>query len=184
MNIRAIAIVCLLSAGVVFLAQEPPAGDSGGGGHQRRGVPELMAENFYSPELIMQNQKALNLTADQQTAIKAEMQKTMVKFTDLQWQQSAAGEALEALIKQEHVDEKQAQAQLDKLLAIENEVKRLHFGMLVRVKNILTSAQQKQLKGLQMQDRPEGGPPRDRRLPGGGPDDGQQGGRPRPRPSG
>ena len=101
----------------------------------------------------MQNQRALNLTADQQTAIRSEMQKTMAKFTDLQWQQSAEGETLDGLLKQERVDEKAALAQLDKLLAIEGDVKRLHFGTMVRVKNLLTTEQQAQLRGLKKQAR-------------------------------
>ena len=102
----------------------------------------------------MQNQKALNLTTEQQTAIREEMQKTMAKFTDLQWQQSAESEALDGLLKQERVDEKLAVAQLDKLLAIESEVKRLHFGTMVRMKNILTTDQKTQLRELKKQSRP------------------------------
>ncbi|MEI8063386.1 MAG: hypothetical protein WCH84_04915 [Verrucomicrobiota bacterium] len=152
MNIKAYAVTCLLAiASIASWAQQPAPG---GPGSQRRGAPDLMAENFFPPELIMQNQKALNLTADQQTAIRAEMQKTMAKFTDLQWQQSAEGEALETLLKQERVDEKQALAQLDKLLAIEGDVKRLHFGTMVRVKNLLTTEQQAQLRELKKQGRP------------------------------
>ena len=149
MNIKVYTLTCLLAAtGTVSWAQQPVPGT------QRRGAPDLMADNFFPPELIMQNQKALNLTADQQTAIRAEMQKTMAKFTDLQWQQSAEGEALEALLKQERVDEKQALSQLDKLLAIESDVKRLHFGTMVRVKNLLTTEQQTQLRELKKQGQP------------------------------
>lgn len=181
MNVRAITLACLLAIGAACLAQEPPGGDSGGAGKGRRNAPELMADNFFAPELIMQNQKALSLTAEQQAAIKAEMQKTMARFTDLQWQQSAAGEALDELIRKERVDEKAAQAQMDKLLAIEDDVKRLHFGMLVRVKNLLTPEQQQKLREMKAQERP-GGPPRDHRP--GGPGDAPQEGRPRPQPAG
>ena len=155
MNVRTYVVTCLLAlAGPMSWAQQPAPGGAGGASGQHRGAPDLMAENFFPPELIMQNQKALNLTTDQQTAIRAEMQKTMAKFTDLQWQQSAEGEALEALLKQERVDEKAALAQLDKLLTIEGEVKRLHFGTMVRVKNLLTTEQQAQLRELKKQGRP------------------------------
>ena len=96
----------------------------------------------------MQHQNAIGLTADQRTSIRAEMQKMMAEFTDLQWQQSAETEALETLAKQDRPDEKQVLAQLDKLLNIENQIKRLHTGMLVRIKNLLTSEQQAQLQEL------------------------------------
>ena len=155
MNIKVSLLTGLLvAASVVSWAQQPGPGGSGGPAPQHRGAPDLMAENFFPPELIMQNQKALNLTTDQQAAIRTEMQKLMTKFTDLQWQQSAESEALEGLLKQERVDDKQALAQLDKLLTIENEVKRLHFGTMVRVKNILTTEQQAQLRELKKPNRP------------------------------
>jgi len=152
MKIKTYTLTCwLVAVNIAGWAQQP---GPGGPGTQHRGAPDLMAENFFPPELIMQNQKALNLTADQQTAIRAEMQKLMAKFTDLQWQQSAESEALAGLLKQERIDETPALAQLDKLLAIENDVKRLHFGTMVRVKNILTTEQQTQLRELKKQNRP------------------------------
>jgi len=128
---------------------------------QRRGGPDVMAENLFPPELVMQNQKTLALTDDQTKAIQEEMQKMMAKFTDLQWQQSAEGEALTALLKQDKPDEKQILAQFDKLLGIENEVKKLHFGSMVRIKNLLTSEQQAQLRQIKKQARPPM-PPRER----------------------
>ena len=165
MNVKAYVVTgWLVIASIASRAQQPGpngAGGPGGPSAQHRGAPEMMAENFFPPELIMQNQKALNLTPDQQTAIRTEMQKTMAKFTDLQWQESAEGEALQALLKSERVDEKQALAQLDKLLAVEGDVKRLHFGTMVRVKNLLTTEQQAQLRELKKSSRPAAAP-RDR----------------------
>ena len=176
MNVKIVTLTCLLAiASTASWAQQP---GPGGPSQQRRGAPDLMAENFFPPELIMQNQKALNLTADQQAAIRAEMQKTMAKFTDLQWQQSAEGETLDGLLKQERVDEKAALAQLDKLLAIEGDVKRLHFGTMVRVKNLLTTEQQSQLRELKKQARPTVAAAHDRSPISGGA--GGQGDRQRP----
>jgi Spy/CpxP family protein refolding chaperone len=116
--------------------------------------PDLKEENLFAPELIMQHQKALGLTEEQQTGIRGEMQKVMPRFTDLQWQQSAEAEAMVALLKQERPDEKEVLAQLDKLLKVENEIKRLHTGLLVRLKNTLTSQQQAQLRGHPLPTQP------------------------------
>ena len=180
MNVKTYALICLLTmASTANWAQLPPPGGPGSSAPQRHNAPDLMAENFFPPELIMQNQKALNLTAEQQTAIRTEMQQAMAKFTDLQWQQSAESEALETMLKQERVDEKLALAQLDKLLAIESNVKRLHFSTVVRVKNILTTEQQSQLRELKKQRQPAA-PARDRAA--GNPSEGGQGERQRPAP--
>ncbi len=109
---------------------------------------DVMTENFFPPELVMRHQKELGLTADQQTAIRAEMQKTAAKLADLQWQQSAEDETMQALLKQEHPDEGEILAQLDKVMAVENDLRRAQVGNLVRLKNILTPEQQAKLTEL------------------------------------
>ena len=150
-------LICAALIAVSSLAwaqQGPPQGDP-------------MGDHFFPPELIMQNQKSLGLTADQQSAIRAEMQKTMGKFTDLQWQQSAEAEALGELMKQDKPDEKAVLAQFDKLLSIESEVKRLHVGTMVRMKNILTAEQLTKLRDLKRQmRRPSMGGPGGNMPPG------------------
>ena len=85
------------------------------------------------------------------------MQKSMARFTDLQWQQSAEAEAMGTLLKQEPTDEGKAVAQLDKLLNIENEIKRLHMSVMIKVKNLLKADQQAKLRELRRPSRPEGG---------------------------
>jgi|WetSurMetagenome_2_1015567.scaffolds.fasta_scaffold27963_4 Spy/CpxP family protein refolding chaperone len=177
MGIKRYALFILMIAVTTASVAQGLGGGGQGGGHKRRGAPELMAENLFSPDLVMQNQKALNLTESQQSAIRAEMQKTMATFTDLKWQESAASEALDAALKVERPDEKQALALFDKVLAAEDAVKRLQFGMLVRVKNLLTPQQQTLLKELKEQEGPDD-PPRERGQGGAG--GASKGGRPNP----
>ena len=142
-------------------------------GHQHPGGRpggDMMGENFFPPDMVMRNQKAINLTADQQKAIKADMQKSMSRFTELQWQQSAEEETMAGLMKQDHPDEKKVLTQLDKLLDIENEIKRLHLTSMIRIKNILTPEQQNKLREMKKQDRPpmqQGPPPQQPRSEGG-----------------
>lgn len=115
---------------------------------------ELMERNFFEPELIMRNQKAIGLTGEQLKSIREEVVKIMPRFTELRWQQSDESEALIALFNQERPDEKQVLAQLEKLLGIENEIKRLRAGLLVRVRNELTPEQQAQLRAIKNKANP------------------------------
>lgn len=124
----------------------------------------VMEELFFPPDLVMRNQQAIGLRDEQQGALRAEMQKSVARFTDLQWQQSAQTETLEALCGKQPVDEKAVVAQFDKLLALETEIKRLHFTSLVRVKNLLTLEQQARLRELNRQGRPR---PNGPQRPGG-----------------
>jgi Spy/CpxP family protein refolding chaperone len=65
-------------------------------------------------------------------------------------------------MKSTSVNEQQALAQLDKVLDIEREIKRLHIGLAVRLKNRLTPEQQEQLHNMRMDPPPgrPGGPDR------------------------
>ena len=108
--------------------------------------PDPFAGNLFPPELIMQHQQTLGLSEEQKNFLKAELRKTQTRLTELQWDLQEEFEKLAALIKQDQVDEPQTLTQLDKVLSLEREIKRLHIGLLVRVKNKLTPEQQGRLR--------------------------------------
>ncbi len=131
-----------------------------------------MWNHLFPPELVMSNQKAVGLTPQQQESIQAELKKAQARFFDLMWRLHAEGETMDLLLRQESVNEEQALEQLDKLMKIENEIKRTHFPLLVRIKNILTPEQRAQLDTIKKQSpRHRQGPPRrpEGPLPPGGP---------------
>lgn len=132
--------------GIAFLsfgastAQQPPQSDP-------------FASNLFSSELIMQHQRALGLSEEQKNFVKTELQKAQIRLTELQWNLQEEVEKLSASVKQDQVDEAQALAQLDKVLAIEREIKRTHVGLLVRIKNKLTPEQQSRLREIATKSR-------------------------------
>lgn len=135
-------------------SQMPPMDSKGpGSGGPRPPGGDTMGKAFFPPELVMRNQKAINLSPDQQNNIRSEMQKTMPRFTELQWQLSAEEEALNSILQNEKPDEKAVIAQFEKLLAVETEMKRLQFALMLRIKNLLTQDQQNQLRELKRADR-------------------------------
>jgi Spy/CpxP family protein refolding chaperone len=125
---------------------------------------------FFPVELVMRNQQAIGLAPEQQQTIQAAMQKTSPRFTELQWKLSAEEEALDALIKEKTSDVDKVLAQLDKVLVVENEMKRLQLALMLAVKNVLTAEQQETLAKIRQRDRPPqmGAPPRDQGPPPGG----------------
>ena len=82
--------------------------------------------------------------------MRAEIKKTTASFQDLQWKLQDQMELLHETMKSTSVNEQQALAQLDKVLEIEREIKRLHIGLAVRLKNRLTPEQQNQLHQMRM----------------------------------
>ena len=122
-------------------------GTAGGIGAQQ---PEQdpIGQSFFAPELVIQHQEAIGLSADQKDSLKTEIRQAQLKFTELQWKLQDEMEKLVSLVKQNHVDEQQVLAQLDKVLAAEREVKREQVTLLVRIKNKLTPEQQAKLAEL------------------------------------
>jgi Spy/CpxP family protein refolding chaperone len=137
----------LLGATQVVQAQDRPPRDP-------------LGANFFPPELLMENQTALNLTEAQRTEIKSEIQKAQAKFTDVQWQLKKETEAMAILLRPDRVDEQQTVAQLDKVMVLEREIKRTQVTLMVRIKNTLTADQQLLLRKIK-QERDE----RDREKP-------------------
>ena len=123
--------------------------------------PDPLAHLMFPPDMILGHARQLNLTEDQKTFMRSETQKTTAAFQDLQWKLQDQMELLQETMKSTSVNEQQALAQLDKVLDIEREIKRLHIGLAVRLKNQLTPEQQDQLHKMRMDHHPEmpGGPP-------------------------
>ena len=107
-----------------------------------------IGQSFFAPELVIQHQEAIGLSAEQKEYFKTEIRQAQLKFTELQWKLQDEMEKLVALVKQPRVDEQQVLAQLEKLLAAEREVKREQVTLLVRIKNKLTPEQQGKLLEL------------------------------------
>ena len=188
-----VLVVGMLLSVVLVSAQQPqPAQPPQGQEQPRPPHPAMdpLGDAMFPPELIMQHTRDLNLTDEQKTFMRGEIQKTTTRFNELQWQLQDAMEALHAAMKENTVNEQQALAQLDKVLDAEREIKRLHFGLAIAIKNKLTPEQQNKLhEMMRMMRGPDGGPGR---APGpGGPGHGPghgPGGQPppggQPRPGG
>jgi Spy/CpxP family protein refolding chaperone len=160
MNVKKIVISsALVLSTVTSWAQFKGAGNPQGGAQQ---MPQNktqgcgLNENFFTPEMVMQNQLSLNLSDEQKSSIKKFMKESVLAFTDLQWQQSIKQEAMVLILKQEKIDEAKAISQLEKLLVIENEIKKLHLSSLIKVKNLLSADQQATLASLKGTSCPAG----------------------------
>lgn len=103
---------------------------------------------LFLPELIMQHQREIGLTDAQRQTITSAMQQMQARFVDLQFKLSGENEKLSGLLKVAAPNESQVLAQLDRILALERELKRSQVGLLVRLKNTLTPQQQGRLAQL------------------------------------
>jgi len=186
--IPAFVITIILASCAFALAQQPQPADGPSQQMQQRMPPPPpdLADSMFPPDMIMQHQRELGLTDEQKTFMRSEIQRTTTRFNELQWQLQDAMEALHETMKANQVNEQQALVQLNKVLDAEREIKTLHMGMAIRIKNKLTPDQQMKLQTM----RNPMGPQAPRKGPGGagGPDGPGRGPRPGgpdgPRPGG
>jgi Spy/CpxP family protein refolding chaperone len=129
----------ILFAFALALAQQPasdPIGDS-----------------FFPPELVMQHQQAIGLSEEQKEFFKSEFRKAQTRFTEMQWQLQDEAEKMAGLVKQESVNEQQVLSQLDKVLGVEREIKRLQLSLVIQIKNKLTAEQRSRLMEIKSRSK-------------------------------
>jgi len=120
------------------------------------GVPrppggDPLARYLFPPELIMANQRAINLTDAQRNSLQQAMADAQGKFIGLQFKMSSEVEKLQALLQPASVDEARILDQVDRVLAVERDVKRAQLSLMIRIKNMLTEQQQARLGVLRGQ---------------------------------
>jgi Spy/CpxP family protein refolding chaperone len=136
MNRRITAVLFLLIPTAVAAAGGPPEGE------------DPFARYLFPPERVMGHAREIGLEDSQRTAIKNEVQKVQPRFLDLQFDMQSEGEKLTRLLRESRVDEARVLAEIDRILGIEKDIKRMQVTLLVRIKNVLTPAQQAKLDEL------------------------------------
>jgi len=96
---------------------------------------------FFPPELVLLARDRIALTQQQQDALHASLEKAQSRSEELRTSLQNETTALSALANQDRVDEAAIGAQLDKVLDVERQLKHLHIGLLVTIKNMLTPEQ-------------------------------------------
>ena len=141
MRYSILALAFVLGAGSLAAQGAPPGQRSPGG----PGGPDDWGQNFFPPELVMQHQGEIGLQDSQRAALTSAIQQAQAKFMDVQWKLSAEGEKMGRLLQGPRVDENQVLEEVDRILALEREIKRGQISLMVRIKNTLTAAQQAKL---------------------------------------
>jgi TonB-dependent SusC/RagA subfamily outer membrane receptor len=119
-----------------------------GAGNALAPTDDPLAGFLYPPELVMAHQQEIGLTDRQRSAIQAAMKEAQGKFVDLQFQMSGELEKLQRIVQPSTVDEAKMLDELDRVLAMEKEIKHAQVTLMIRIKNQLTEQQQAALGKL------------------------------------
>jgi Spy/CpxP family protein refolding chaperone len=103
---------------------------------------------LFTPELIMQHRRDIDLTDDQRDEITKLIQALQSQVVKLQLELLDETEGLRRILSAPRVDLDRSRDQMERVLSREAEIKRAHLEMLVRIKNLLRPEQQAELKRL------------------------------------
>lgn len=107
---------------------------------------------FFPPELVLLAGGRIGLSPEQREEVQRAVEKVQARSEEFLQRLKRESAALAALAGQDRLDEAAVLAQLDKLLDAERQAKRLHIGLLARVKSLLTPAQQEKLREFSKDD--------------------------------
>jgi Spy/CpxP family protein refolding chaperone len=135
-----LAVTCAFG---LWLSAEPAAA---------QGAPKPEADPFatvlFPPELIMQHARAIRLTDDQRGTITSHIEQLQSRVVRMQWQLTEQVQALRGTLARPRVDQDRAIDQLNRVLDTEQDIKKAHLEMLIRIKNVLRPEQQAELARL------------------------------------
>jgi Spy/CpxP family protein refolding chaperone len=107
-----------------------------------------VAHQLFPPELIMRFHQEINLDENQSRAMKDPIHGAQDKFLDMQWAMQSEVDKLTKLLQAHPVDEQAVMAQMDHVLDRERDIKKAQISLLIRIKNLLSEAQQNKLMEL------------------------------------
>ena len=129
----------------------------GGAAQEGAGESDPFSEVFFAPELIMQNRRAIDLTDEQRDAITGLIQDFQGRAASSQFELLDEVQTLVDILSDEEVDIDRAMDQVEQFLDTENQVKKAQIELLIRIKNVLTSDQQRILLDIRERNSPEDG---------------------------
>lgn len=140
MRKRLCSVMILTAFAIPLMAQEPPPPE------------DPIAVYFYPPELIMNHQRDLGLSQEQRDVIRAAIREAQSGFVDLEWQLSDETGVMRELVRQRPADEAKILRQVDKVVDLERQIKRVHLRLLIRIRNALTSDQLARLEEIRQRE--------------------------------
>lgn len=102
----------------------------------------------YSAERVMKYRSKINLEQDQVDFIRGLYNQNSGEFNNLKWDLDEANLQLSELLKEPKVDSEAAMQLMEKVMALESEIKKKRLAVYLSVKNRLTTEQQKLLSEI------------------------------------
>jgi Spy/CpxP family protein refolding chaperone len=137
MKRSAIAFLLAVSLVAISSGQSSPTGE------------DPFSRYLFPPDRVIGHAQEIGLDEAQRNGIRNAVQKAQSRFLDLQFDLQPETEKVTRLLQEKPVDEVRVLAEIDRILALEKDVKKTQISLLIRIKNLLTPAQQAKLTEMQ-----------------------------------
>ncbi len=107
-----------------------------------------IGDRLFPPDMVLHFQDKIDLSDEQREVIQGAVEELQAEMKEQQAAMQAATTAAAEEIEQETIDEAEALERLSRVLELEQQLKRMHVRMLIRVRNELTAEQREQLTDL------------------------------------
>lgn len=109
-------------------------------------------QELFSTDLVMKYRNDIELSDAQADKVKKVHSGQIEAFNNAKWDLDGALSKLNKQLAETKINEAGAMAQMNKVLKLEESLKRMRLSLMVKVKNMLTAKQQSQLKDLRSDD--------------------------------
>jgi hypothetical protein len=117
---------------------------------------ESFQKELFSVDAVLKYRNEIGLSSQQVENVKKIYDDHIRMFNSKKWDLDAELVALNKYLSQSIIDEKSSMAQMEKIMTLEDELKRMKLSMLIKVKNELKEPQQEELKNLRTEKDMEG----------------------------
>lgn len=121
-----------------------------GGGNVHAADPkeDVFKGKLFAPNVILEQQGALDLTREQYTEIRAAVVEVQTGVAEHEWDMREAYQALMLELDRAPIDSTAVMEHVNTALLAENQVKKKQVAMLVKLKNLLTAEQIEYLESV------------------------------------
>ncbi|MFO8073071.1 MAG: hypothetical protein R6V85_14465 [Polyangia bacterium] len=187
MRVHRAMMVPLLALSVA--AASPAAAQRAGGGQQREaaaehdarkrapGLKNELMEHLYPIEMVRAHADQLELSGEQIRKLRKVVTDVRIELENLRWDVARESQRLARLVA-EGASKERVYAQMDRIFEYENKMKKKQLGLLIVIRDVLTTQQRAVLDEIKERHRASGvlppppgagGPPRMGGPPGGSP---------------
>ncbi|MEM6359060.1 MAG: hypothetical protein AAF731_03150 [Bacteroidota bacterium] len=113
---------------------------------------DVFQKQLFSTDLILKYQEDIDLSEDKIAEVKKIYNDHITTFNIIKWDLDADMSKMSKLLSAENVDEKESKSLMNIILEKEEQLKKMRFDMMVKLKNLLSAKQQLQLHEFKAAD--------------------------------